>query len=37
MSKELLGLSETIQKFKASLKEVLNKDNIEFHPMGLQL
>ncbi|MFW1971776.1 SIR2 family protein [Acinetobacter bereziniae] len=31
MSKELLGLSETIQKFKASLKEVLNKDNIEFH------
>lgn len=31
MSKELQGLGETIQKFKVSLKEVLNKDNTEFH------
>lgn len=31
MTKELEGLATTVQKFKASLKDVLDKTNAEFH------
>jgi hypothetical protein len=31
MTKELEGLVATVQKFKMSLKELLEKDNIQFH------
>jgi len=31
MTKELEGLADTVQKFKTSLKDVLDKNNTEFH------